>query len=82
MITKIIFSDGKIQFLDAADSMLCTQLKEARNDKGINDLLQQYEGRFELREASEAGEAMHTVDLHKKKLSSVKRMIRAFGGRR
>jgi len=81
LITKIIFSDGKVQFLNAADAAMCDQLKEARNDKGVNDLMKQFEGRFELCNETEAGEVYCTVDLHRKKRSSVKRMHKAFGGR-
>ena len=81
MTTKIIFSDGKVQFLKAADKAMCDQLKEAQNDKGITALLQANEGRFELCDETALADVQCTVDLHKKKQSSVKRMKKAFGGR-
>lgn len=79
MTTKIIFSDGKVQFIKAADQAMYDQLKEVQNDSGVNTLMRQYEGRFEVCEAS--GDVQSTVDLYKKKQSSVKRMKKAFGGR-
>jgi len=81
LTTKIIFSDGKVQFLKAADKAMCDQLKDAQSDKGINALLKQYEGSFELCDETASAEVQCTVDLHKKKQSSVKRMKKAFGGR-
>jgi len=81
MTTKIIFTDGKVQFLKAEDKAMCDQLKDAQSDKGINTVLQQYAGRFELCDESSSSDVQCTVDLHKKKLSSVKRMKKAFGGR-
>lgn len=81
LTTKIIFTDGTVQFLKAADTALCQQMKEAQNDTKVNSILKQFEGSFELCEETEAGEVQCTVDLRKKKLSSVKRMLKAFGGR-
>jgi len=81
LTTKIIFSDGKVKFLKADDKAMCDQLKDAQSDKGINTLLQQYAGRFELCDDSAPTDVQCTVDLYKKKLSSVKRMKKAFGGR-
>jgi hypothetical protein len=81
LTTKIIFSDGKVQFFKAADAALCHQLKEAQSDKGVNDFLKQFEESFAPCEEADAGDIFCTVDLHKKKRSSVKRMKKAFGGR-
>ncbi|MHC3994704.1 hypothetical protein ACXWTF_07725 [Thiomicrolovo sp. ZZH C-3] len=81
MTTKIIFSDGKVQFLSDVDAALCSKLKEAQSDKSINDLLSQHIGSFALCEEMDAGEVECTVDLLKKKQSSIKRMKKAFGGR-
>ncbi|UFS61517.1 hypothetical protein LOH54_07560 [Sulfurimonas sp. HSL-3221] len=80
MTTKIIFSDGKVQFIDSADTAFCSKLKDAQSDKGINDLLSQHIGSFDLYEEMDAGKVECTVDLLKKKQSSIKRMKRAFGG--
>lgn len=81
MTTKIIFSDGKVQFLNSADTALCDRLKDAQSDSGVNTLLQQYEGKFTACEEQDADEVLCTVDLLKKKQSSIKRMKKAFGGR-
>lgn len=81
MTTKIIFSDGKVQFLNGADSALCSLLKDAQSDKSVNDILKRHEGSFNACEETDAGEILCTVDLLKKKQSSVKRMKKAFGGR-
>ncbi len=81
MTTKIIFSDGKVQFLKAADKATCDKLKEAQSDKKLNELLTEFEGSIEFCEAADASEVQCTVDLLKIKQSSVKRMKKAFGGR-
>jgi len=81
LTTKIIFSDGKVQFLNSADSALCNQLKDAQSDKNVNELLKQFEGSFTSSEEADAGDIQCTVNLLKKKQSSVKRMKKAFGGR-
>jgi len=81
LTTKIIFSDGKVQFLKAADQAMCDMLKEAQSDKKINELLAQFEGNIAFCEEADANEIQCTVDLHKIKQSSVKRMKKAFGGR-
>ncbi|WP_345986996.1 hypothetical protein WCX18_07435 [Sulfurimonas sp. HSL1-2] len=81
MTTKIIFSDGKVQFIDSVDSAFCSKLKDAQSDKGVNDLLSQHIGNFAMCEEADAGKVECTVDLMKKKQSSIKRMKKAFGGR-
>jgi hypothetical protein len=80
--TKIIFSDGKILCLKATDAALCEQLKEVRTDKALNDLLLKLEGRFVQSSEAELGDVNCTIDLRKKKLSSVKKMKQAFGVKR
>jgi hypothetical protein len=82
LTTKIIFSDGTVQFVKAEDAVLCNRLKEAQNDQVIIDLMKQNEASIELCESEEAGEAQCTIDLHKKKRASIKRMLAAFGSRR
>jgi len=82
LTTKIIFSDGTVQFLKADDTKMCEQLKDAQSDKTVLDLMQKLEGSFEFCEAADADETQCTVDLHKKKRASIKRMLNAFGGKR
>jgi len=82
MTTKIVFSDGKVQFLKATETSLFNQLKDAQSDKKVNELIQKFAGSFEYCDEADADIDQYTIDLLKKKKSSVKRMHKAFGGRR
>ena len=82
MTTKIIFSDGTVQFLKSADTAMCTQLKAVENDSGVLELMKKYEGSFELCDETGVDHTQCSIDLHKKKRASIKRMLKAFGGKR